>query len=364
MLRIGFNARPLAAQHVRGWTRYSICLLRELAALDCRLVLLSDKRLTAALLEELPAGSFESVVAPRMRYITWEQAWLPWACRRSRVSLLHSPLSFGLPVFAGCPTVLTLHDAIDVAFEPPGVMTLRERFHRASHFAARASASRIITVSEHAKRDIREHFGVPEARLRVIHEAADVSLLSGAEDDAAVLDSVGVHGRFVFYVGGFERRKNVEFLASAFLEADLADVTLVLAGARVTEDTRELARRSAGRIAMPGYVDDATLGALYRRAECFVYPSLYEGFGLQLCEAMSQACPVLAADATSLPEVLGDGGELFDLSSTARLVDLLRRVCTDAAYRAELKRRSFGRSAHFSWRRTAEQTLAVYRELI
>ena len=127
---------------------------------------------------------------------------------------------------------------------------------------------------------------------------------------------------------------------------------------------RSFVRHKPGVLGLGGVgVADEELPALYAGALCFVYPSLYEGFGLQLCEAMAVGCPCLASRATSLPEVLGDGGGLFDPNSTADLAGLLRRVASDPAFRADLSRRGRCRSGDFSWTRTAEQTVEVYRAL-
>jgi glycosyltransferase involved in cell wall biosynthesis len=117
------------------------------------------------------------------------------------------------------------------------------------------------------------------------------------------------------------------------------------------------------RLRLLGWVDDADLPALYAGALAFVHPSEYEGFGLQLCEAMAVGCPVLAARATCLPEVLGSGGETFGLDSADELAELLRRVASEPEFRERLARRARVRAADFSWRRTAEETLAVYREI-
>src|SRR6187402_1006934 len=117
-MRVGFNARTLAAPHVRGWTRYAVQLLRHLPEFGVELVLFTDQKLNDEHMAVLRPGSYHVVQSPAMRYLAWEQGWLPFACARFEVSLLHAPANYGLPLVITCPRILTLHDAIDVAFEP------------------------------------------------------------------------------------------------------------------------------------------------------------------------------------------------------------------------------------------------------
>lgn len=363
-MRIGFNARCMASPHMRGWKRYSICLLRELASLGCEFVLLTDKPLTPEHLQGLDPRTYRVDLAPSMKYPVWEQVWLSYACKTSRSALLHSPMNFGLPAVAPCPTILTLHDAIDVAFQQHARASFRQRLHRVSHWLARRSASKIITVSEHARRDIEKYFGVRGERIVVIPEAADAAALeaSSTTDEQLVRSLVG-DGDYCLYAGGFEARKNVSLLERAFRSKELGSLRLVLVGAKPPPELAMAAEQSGGRIICTGYVSDEALGALYRRARCFIYPSLYEGFGLQICEALSQGCPVLAANATSLPEVLGQGGDLFDPRDCASLEQLLKRVAHDPSYLQDLRQRAKRRAGDFSWRQTAIKTLAVYTSL-
>src|SRR5262249_42291873 len=178
----------------------------------------------------------------------------------------------------------------------------------------------------------------------------------------------GLARPYVFYVGGWEGRKNVPFLLRGFAAAGLGGVDLVLAGGR--DGQRAGLRRQAeglgvgDRLRLLGWVDEADLPALYAEALAFVYPSAYEGFGLQVCEALAVGCPVLAARATCLPEILGDGGATFALDDPAELAALLRETANDPAFRADLAARGRARAAAFSRRTTAEQTREVYRSLL
>lgn len=374
-LRVGFNARLLHVPDLRGWNRYTINLLAELPSVGVEPVLYTDRPLHLSHLGRLPSGAFTVRVGGVRPYAAWEQGWLPWACGRDRVDLLHAPANFGLPWSSPCPRVLTLHDAIAQLYDTPrspprerwSLLALRGRL---SHWVARTRAHRVITVSEHARRDLVEHLGIPADRVRVTPEAADPSMLLPVTP-ADVTRAAARHGlvrAYVFYVGGWERRKNLPFLVRGFAAAGLDGVDLVLAGGR---EGQRLALKGLAdslglgdRVRLLNWVDEADLPALYAGALCMTYPSAYEGFGLQVCEAMAVGCPVLAARATSLPEVVGSGGETFPLDDPAPLSALLRRVATDPGFRADLARRARVRSEDFSWRRTAEATAEVYRELV
>jgi len=351
-MKVGFNARLLADPNLRGWNRYTVNLLAELPAVGVTPVLYGDRPIHTSHLARLPHGLFEVHIQRIRPYALWEQLWLPWRCKRDGVSILHAPANFGLPRFCGCPRVLTLHDAID----PNG--TLRSRMF---HAIARKSADRVITVSGHARDEIVAKWNVDAKKIRVIPEAADPVFFKpvSKEDRSRVLERYRIETPYFFYVGGWEARKNVPFLIDAFEAANLAGVSLVLAGGRDEERSR---MKFPDRVQPLGWVDEDDLRVLYSEALAFVYPSKHEGFGLQLCEAMATGCPVFAARATSLPEVLGDGGETFRLDDVSELVELMRRVVGEMNYRDQLVYRARKRSREFSWEATASATVKLYRE--
>lgn len=375
MIRVGFNAYLLSSPHMRGWPRYTVNLLAALPAWGVRPVLYSINPIHEVHLHPLPAGSFDLVPSGPMKYLRWEQSWLPRRCRADGIDLLHSPINFGLPWRSHCPRVLTLHDAIDQVYNAPKshwrsrlrLAALKSRF---AAWSSRVRAHRIITVSEHAKNDLVRLLKVPEARIRVTPEAADPVFHKPLtlEQRDAVHSKWNLASRYVFYIGGWELRKNIPFLLKGFAAAQCGDVDLVLAGGREEQKADLVALAGelgiADRLRLLGFVPDEDLPALYANALAFVYPSEYEGFGLQLVEAMAVGCPVLAARATCLPEVLGSGGDTFALGEPGELAMQLRRLATDDAYRSDLASRSLARSADFTWARTAELTANVYRELV
>ena len=361
MIRLGFNARLLQFPEARGWNRYTVELLAELPACGVEPILYTDRPIHANHLARLgPLG--DSVrISPKLPYPAWEQGWLPRACQVDRVDLLLNVISygFGLPWFKPCPMVLTLHDAIDRALGEGSQGDYRSRFHQ---WAARTRADRIITVSHHSQGDLTKYLGVPPSKITVIPEAADARF-SHSLDDADRLRARALIGRdepYFFYIGGWEARKNLPFLLRGFAEARIEGVALVLAGGKdeqrdaISEQARSLGVQD--RLVLLGYVSDADLPALYAGTLAFVYPSSYEGFGLQLCEAMAIGCPTLAARATSLPEILGDGGETFSLDSPTELTSLIRRVALEPAFRERLVHKARARSTGFSWRKHSRRS--------
>lgn len=373
-MKVGINARLLTSSDLRGWNRYTINLLAALPEQGVDLFLYSDADLQPDHLARLPAGSYQVRVSPRMRYARWEQEWLPAQCAADQVDIFHSPFNFGLPSKNYCPQVLTLHDAIDERYYRPN-LSWRQKMRldvirtRVYHRNARRAADQIIAPSEFTRGDLIEYLKVRAEKITVVYEAADANF--SRPDDSArarARSDRKLERPYFFYVGGWEERKNIPFLLRAFAAAKLDWVELVLAGGKDEQRLwlAQLAQslRIEDRVRLLGWVDDAELPGLYSGALGFVYPSEYEGFGLQLCEAMAVGTPVLAARATCLPEILGDGGETFSLAEEAELVSLLQRVAVDDGYRSDLAQKASRRGHDFGWRRTAEQTVAVYRRAI
>ena len=374
-MRVAINAAPLAAPQPRGWARYTVNLLTALPRHGVRPVLLARGPLNPDLLARLPAESFDVETAPPMFYSRWEQWWVPRTCRAVRADLYHCPLNFGVPAVCPVPRVLTLHDAIDQVYYARRTSwrkwLIKEGIiSRTYLLIARKVAEHVITVSEHARGDLIRKLRLRPDRVTVVPEAADPAFLVPVTEAAkdAVRSRWGLTRPYVFYVGGWEERKNIPFLLRGIAAAGLTGVELVLAGGR-DEERAELGKLAdelgiADRLRLLGFVPDADLPALYAAALGFVYPSRYEGFGLQLVEAMAVGCPVLAARATCLPEVLGGGGETFTITDPGELAGQLKLLATDPGYRNYLSDRARRRAADFSWDRAAAATAAVYERVL
>jgi len=236
-------------------------------------------------------------------------------------------------------------------------------------------ARAVITPSEHAATDVVDLLGVDPGRVHVTPEAADEAM--APPDDpaalAAALDRLGVRGRYVFNIGGLDVRKGIPLLLEAFagvVEASDEPITLVIAGAAHTGNPHVYPPMEphverlglAGQVLFPGRVSEAEKLALYQGAALYATPSSYEGFGLTVLEAMACGVPVVAADRTSLPEVVGDAGLLVDLDARL-LANAMLSVLTDSAFAADLCARGLARAETFSWRETARLTADVYRSV-
>jgi glycosyltransferase involved in cell wall biosynthesis len=232
-------------------------------------------------------------------------------------------------------------------------------------------ADRVIAVSSNCERELQEHLGVPAERIAVVPPAIEPERFHprSEEEIERVTRAHGVRGPYILYTGTIEPRKNLVSLLDAYaaLPRELHETySLVLAGGQGWLDAdirRRLEELSALPILTTGYVSDADLPALYSGARLFVYPSLYEGFGMPPLEAMACGAPVLTSDASSLPEVVGDAGLMVAATDTPGLSSAIERVLTDAELAAGMRERGLLRAGGRTWARSASLMLDVLSEL-
>ena len=292
--------------------------------------------------------------------------------RRHPVDVLH--VQYTAPPFAPCPVVTTIHD---LAFEH-----LPETFNRRSWMQLRLTvrqtarrAAHIITVSEYSRADISRRYEIAPQRITVTPEAAPPNLLPVTNETELrrIRESYGIRGNYILSLCSIQPRKNLVRLIEAYssLRGLLPEVKLpqlVLAGKRgwLDSETFRAAERNAlgNDLLFTGYVPEPDLAGLYSGAICFVYPSYFEGFGLPVVEAMQCGVPVIAGNLTSLPEIVGEAGLLFDPFDTQALVSALKHVLDDAEYRASLRAKGLAKAKQFNWRTTARLTLGVYERVV
>jgi glycosyltransferase involved in cell wall biosynthesis len=311
-------------------------------------------------------------VSANLGKVWFEQIAFTRACLRERATLAHVPY-FAPPFFSRAPVVVTIHDLIPMLLPAyRGSLLVRAYMQLVAASARRARA--IIADSECSKRDIVRILRVPESRVRVAYLAAHERFVP--VNDATVRAKFNLPENFLLYLGGYDQRKNVRVLIEAFAQLPefyRAGVRLVLAGINLGQDSEffPAPRRIAREANLPddaiqciGWVDEADKPALYSHAHAFLFPSLYEGFGLPPLEAMACGAPVLASNASSLPEVIGDAGILLAPREARAWADALHAVLTDNARRDMLRTRGLQQAKKFSWQRAAEETLAIYQSIL
>jgi glycosyltransferase involved in cell wall biosynthesis len=293
----------------------------------------------------------------RVRRVLAEQTLVPITARRSGAQVLHSLASTGPAVVAGMANVVTVHDVIYASHPETHEGLLRHGMAMLVPASARA-AQRVIADSEHTRSELIARLGVAAEKIAV------VALGPGADPVAPTPEAqlrarhgLG-DGPLVLSVSARRPHKNLERLIEAVRSLS-APATLVLPGYPGPADAA-LAARGGDRVRVLGWVSDADLEGLYAASTCLAFPSLAEGFGLPVLEAMRRGLAVACSNASSLPEVAGDAALLFDPLSVPDIAAAVGRLLADDALRADLAARGRERAAGFSWQRTADGTLAAY----
>ena len=308
------------------------------------------------------------VLWPEMRVIStmWS---LPWALMSQGVDLLHA--TFTPPPLSPKPYVFTHHCFSTFQhpeFYAPAILLRLNALIKQGLKHAR----RIICVSENVRLLTAEHFNIPLERMTVVHNGVGDHFvpIDTTWAQAEVARRFGIHGPYLLYTGKLESRKNIVRLLEAFKafrEETRDPVTLALAGRRtpmsegIDEALDRLCLRDA--VAELGHLDIAELPLLYSAATMFVFPSLWEGFGIPVIEAMACGTPVLTSNLSSLPEVAGDAAVLVDPYKVDDIAGGILRLWRDGDLRDQLRQRGLARTSSFSWDETARKTMAVYRDV-
>lgn len=382
-MRVLIDARPAVSEGMTGigyYTKHMIELLPEVDAdttyvawyLNFRALLRPFRRrrffdhVRSPNLDErstpFPAQWFERLSE---RYEKPRTEWF------ERFDVLFAP-NFVPPPTRTRRLVLTVHDLAFKRFPESTPLATRRWLTRLDR--ALVQAAQVIAVSEATKRDLVELYPVDPGRVTVVPHGVDRDLFRPAPSDEieGVRRRFGINGPYLFFVGGIEPRKNLPRLVRGFARiAGEADAVLVVAGASVPwnpEGRAELAQVLAGipedlrrRIVFAGYLADRDKVALLSGAEALVFPSLYEGFGLPVLEAMACGTPVLTSNVSALPEVAGDAAILVDPLDEESIADGMKRLLDDRGLRGRLRAAGLARAGGFSWRETARKTAAVLR---
>lgn len=323
-----------------------------------------------------------------LRWYSWkEQLFFPWILRRERLDLVHFP-HFNIPIFTSTPFVVTIHDLILTRFPSRRASMLPAAFYWFKQMAYRLviriavlRARAIITVSNFTRQDIIDKFGADPKKLIVTYEGvADLVKQyagpAGVMSPEQVLTNYHINRPFLLYVGNAYPHKNLDRLMVVFSELHRRrpELSLVMVGKndyfyqRVRAKAESLQLWQDGventPVVLPGYIPDVHLASLYQQALLYVFPSLYEGFGLPPLEAMAHGCPVVSSNQASLPEIIGDAAEYFNPYDEQDMIAKIESLIDDSKRRQSLVAQGLNHVKKFSWSACAEKTLAIYRQSV
>ena len=356
MYKIGIDIQTISGQKT-GFGYYVENLVRELQKID-------DK-----FQYELIAPNSENDFSTPQRFV-WDQVTVPYRLKKAKIDLYHQP-AFSAPILFNKPIVVTVHDLIAVYFSEDIPFWSRQFFGKWMPFSYRF-ADHIITDSIHTKKDIIKLLKVPESKITVTYLALDHIVATGIkrQEIEKVKHKFGIKGPFLLYVGTINPRKNLVFLTQVFalVLSKIPDMQLVIAGKKgwfynnLILEVNKL--RLYEKVIITDYITDLEKKALYASADILTFPSLYEGFGFPVLEAMACGVPVIASNKTSIPEVLGNAGISLDPLDKDRWAQEIINLHFSIARKKQLVEAGLKRSKLFSWKKTAQQTVEVYKNVL
>ena len=365
-MRIAIDARKLRDFGIGTYIRN---ILIELSRLDRSTEYVVLCRPDDVESGEVLGRNFRMVPETAPMYSIAEQFKIPLSLAREGVRLVHEP-HYVLPPAIRCRSVVTIHDCIHLMFPQYLPSRLAHVYAKGSMWSATRKADRILTVSEASKRDILRFFDVPPEKVVVIHNAIDERFLAGPDPERMELvrQRFQLDHPFVLYVGNIKPHKNIERLIDAFARARTQchddHLKLIIIGDEISK--YPALRQSVHKHKLDKYVrflgfqPQETLAAFYRLARAFVFPSLYEGFGLPPLEAMACGSPVVTSNVSSLPEVAGGAALLVDPYDANAIAGGIVQAVTDDTLRADLIGRGLTRARSFSWAHSVKKIHEIY----
>jgi len=302
--------------------------------------------------------------------ILWMQIVLPFKLKKNNVDIIFCPAFLG-PILSHCPIIVAIHDMSFIRY-PQTLDRLFLLYVKILLPLIKRKADVILTISEFSKTEIIKLLKVPKEKIKVIYEGCDekFKVINDEVRIIKVKNKYSLFQQFILNVGTLEPRKNIISLITAFnslKKKQLIEHKLVLCGPKgwhykdIFKKTKEL--KLENEIIFLGFIPEEDLPFLYNVAQVFVYPSLYEGFGLPVLEAMSCGCPVITSNVSSLPEIVGNSAILVDPLNTEELEQAILKVIKNEDLRKDLIKKGINRSKMFSWEKAAEDTYAILKRI-
>jgi glycosyltransferase involved in cell wall biosynthesis len=367
--KIGIDARKLLDFGIGTYIRNLIYQISELDDGNRYVLLVSPEG--REVLSDLPER-FKLVTYRSPVYSIREQVTLSWVLWRLRLDLYHST-HYVLPLWVPCPAVVTIHDIIHLLY--PEFLRHRLAFFYAFRMLRRglARGRRIITVSRTTLADLRRFFQVPEDKVQVIYNGVESIYHKrlGRDDIKGRLEHLGITPPYLLFVGNPKPHKNLDNVVQAYARArEIHDVEacLVCVGGRDGAEQKVLRRAEqmgiADQVQILGHVEQNDLSALYQGAELFLYPTLYEGFGLPVVEAMASGTAVITSNTSALKEIAEGYAHLVNPLDVPAITEAIGHCLANPDHRRALVELGRKRAREFSWRKAAERTLKVYSQVL
>ncbi|MCJ7805121.1 glycosyltransferase family 4 protein [Patescibacteria group bacterium] len=362
-MKVGIDGRYAEGKLV-GIGKYIKNLSSELAALGVECVIFYSKRP----LIKIQYKKIKQVVLGGINRYVFEQFLLPKALKKEGVDLFHAASNVGVPLFSTVPAVLTVHDLIPLEIKNYFSFAKFPFLSKWSYVSRMQTscikAKKIISVSKYTKEILIKRFGIPEDKISVVYSG--ITRAKGV----GKLPPGLIKKKYVLNNGGIDIRKNIDRLITAFGEvyAKHPDFKLVITGDNHTQKPKlqELVNRKnlGGAVIFPGYVNEETLWALIRSAACICYPTLIEGFGFPVLEGFVAGTPVISSDSASIPEIAADAAILVNPRSETQIASAIEKVITNTKLSAKMVRKGRVEARKYNWRKTARETLEIYKEAL
>ncbi len=374
-MRVGFDIRPIRDFGVGTYIRNVVRTLGQLDQTSEYFLIGGRDRVRE--IGKLPPNFH---IVPFSADENTPRSYLGFAqvLRHYRCDLVHIPHLFWTPLYVPCPYVLTVHDLLEFMYRAHNGSGVRRAAHRYLTYRVLSHAARVLAVSHFTKMDIQRLFKIPDSQIEVVYNAIDDRFRVGHASDAdrqMIAERYQCNYPFILYAGRISPHKNVVRIIEAFsaLKAELdkegkfPDLKLIIIGDEVSRhpDLRRTVIKSGVQndVRFLGFVPIDVLRIFYDAAKIFVFPSLYEGFGLPPLEAMAHGTPVVTSNTSSLPEVVGNAAVLVNPENVFDIMRALHKVLIDQPLREKLKQRGYEQVQRFSWEASVRRILNVYRQV-